>query len=492
MTMMMVAKLPFSYAKKHQVLLTEENDNVLCLVYVETLTPNVWQALSSYLTHPYVLKQVDDEVFSNLLAKTYETDSDVAMQIANELTEEKDLESLAHDIPTSTDLLDEQNDAPIIRLLNAILSRAIKDKASDVHIETFENTLSVRFRLDGVLHTILKPQRALAPLIISRIKVMARLNIAEKRLPQDGRMSIKIAGRNVDIRVSTIPTSHGERVVMRILDKSVVKLDLVHLGMSKEDLDLMEKIIRRPHGIILVTGPTGSGKTASLYAALSSLNETSCNILTVEDPVEYDIPGISQMQINPKIEMTFAKGLRAILRQDPDVVMVGEIRDSETASIAVQASLTGHLVFSTLHTNTAIGAINRLQDMGVESFLLATSLIAVIAQRLVRKLCQHCKVPVMMTEEEQILFSMDAPVQIYSPGHCAECHETGFNGRIGIYELININEKLQEAIHDRLPLHSLKKIAHENAHTLRQDGFVKVLSGVTSVSEILRVSSEDR
>jgi len=374
--------------------------------------------------------------------------------------------------------------------LNALLSEAIKESASDVHIETFESRILVRFRIDGALREVLEPQRILAPLIVSRIKVMAKLDIAEKRLPQDGRISLRIGGHLVDVRVSTMPTSHGERIVLRLLDKQNARLDLAQLGMDSKTLALMNDIISIPHGILLVTGPTGSGKTTTLYGALTVLNNHTRNILTVEDPIEYDLPGIGQTQVNTKVNMTFAKGLRAILRQDPDVVMVGEIRDVDTAQIAIQASLTGHLVLSTLHTNSAVGAITRLTDMGVEPFLLASSLVGVLAQRLVRMLCNQCKQPHQATAKECELMAV-TNANIFKPQGCTACKQTGYIGRSGIYELIAIDEKMRVMIHQKAPELDIKNYTRTLFHSMRHDGFLRVLRGDTSIEEILRVSTED-
>ncbi|MFH3855249.1 ATPase, T2SS/T4P/T4SS family, partial [Acinetobacter baumannii] len=331
-----------------------------------------------------------EQEFNSLLSTSYAGDTGESQQVAAGLEDHPDLLSLADQVPETEDLMDQEDDAPIVRLINALLSEAIRVGASDIHIEAFEKKLSVRLRVDGQLREIVQPRRELAPLLVSRIKVMAKLDIAEKRVPQDGRISLRLAGREVDVRVSTLPSSHGERVVMRLLDKQAGRLNMTHLGLMANDYERLTQLVHRPHGIILVTGPTGSGKTTTLYAALSDLNDNTRNILTAEDPIEYQLEGIGQTQVNTKVDMTFARALKAMLRQDPDVVMVGEIRDLETAEIAVQASLTGHLVLSTLHTNTAIGAVTRLKDMGIEPFLLSSSLIGVVAQRLVRTLCPHC------------------------------------------------------------------------------------------------------
>lgn len=486
-------KLPFSFAKRYGVLVTNIENDTATVVYRSKPEVTILNELRRHFNLPLILKSVGDDEFGKLLVKHYETDTNTAMMMAEDLGESMDLIDLMHELPKPEDLLEKQDDAPIIRLLNALLSEAIKESASDVHIETFEDHITIRFRIDGVLREVLEPQRILAPLIVSRIKIMAKLDIAEKRLPQDGRITLRIAGRAVDVRVSTMPTSHGERIVLRLLDKQTARLDLARLGMDSTSLELMKKLIANPHGIILVTGPTGSGKTTTLYAALTALNSNTRNILTVEDPIEFDLSGIGQTQVNYKVNMTFAKGLRAILRQDPDVVMVGEIRDLETAQIAIQASLTGHLVLSTLHTNSAIGAITRLDDMGIEPFLLSSSLIGVLAQRLMRLLCKECKKPGTATERECAIMGISfesAPI-IYRPGGCASCRNSGYSGRMGVYELIAIDETLRTYIHDRTSEQTMKKYARTLYPSIRQDGFRKVLAGDTSLEEILRVTSED-
>jgi general secretion pathway protein E len=482
--------IPFNFAKRHGVILAGIDDGLAKIVFHANPAPFVLAELRRHLNFPLDLQKVTEEIFAKLLVKTYETDSTVAMQMAEDMGDDMDLFHLMQELPKSEDLLEKQDDAPIIRLLNALLSEAIKEGASDVHIETFEDRVLVRFRVDGVLREILEPQRILAPLITSRIKVMAKLDIAEKRLPQDGRITLRIGGHAVDVRVSTMPTSHGERIVLRLLDKQNAHLDLAQLGMPPVSLALLKKLIALPHGILLVTGPTGSGKTTTLYAALTALNNSSRNILTVEDPIEYDLRGIGQTQVNYKVNMTFAKGLRAILRQDPDVVMVGEIRDLDTAQIAIQASLTGHLVLSTLHTNSAVGAITRLDDMGIEPFLLASSLVGVLAQRLVRMLCKHCKKALPATAAECTLLSVDEAT-IYHPAGCTECKNSGYSGRSGVYELIAIDGALRSMIHDRAPEQQLTKHARTLFPSIRRDGYQRVLNGDTSLEEILRVTSEE-
>jgi general secretion pathway protein E len=390
------------------------------------------------------------------------------------------------------------DDAKIINFLNTIIFQANVKRASDVHIESFEESVKVRFRIDGVLYDITKADKAFQAPIISRVKVMAGLNIAEKRLPQDGRIGLKIAGRDVDIRVSTIPTQFGERVVMRLLDKSATVLNLTQLGVSAKNLEIIEKLIQKPNGIFLVTGPTGSGKTTTLYSCLTKINTTDLNILTVEDPIEYQLEGVGQMQVNTKINFTFASGLRAILRQDPDVVMVGEIRDTETAEIAIQASLTGHLVLSTLHTNDSAGAITRLIDMGIEPFLVSSSLLAVLAQRLVRKLCPHCKEPYELTNETFVELGLDpasVPSRIaYRPGSapCETCHGNRYLGRTGIHELLIIDDEIRSLILQRMDSNTIKQSAQKRGfQTLRLDGAMKILQGETSLEEVVSMTHEE-
>jgi general secretion pathway protein E len=484
--------LRFAFAKRYGVIVTEPEGESITVLYRDQPSFAVLAEVRRYLQKPMLLKQVSETIFNQWLVKTYETNATVAMQMAAHLGESLSLSELMQELPRAEDLLEKQDEAPIIRLLNALLSEAIKEGASDVHIETFEDRIMIRFRMDGLLHPVLEPARVLAPLIISRIKVMARLDIAEKRLPQDGRMTLRIGGRAVDVRVATMPTHHGERAVLRLLDQQSAQLDLAELGMAPHVLALLHQLITKPHGILLVTGPTGSGKTTTLYAALTVLNDHRRNILTVEDPIEYDLIGISQTQVNYKIHMDFAKGLRAILRQDPDVVMVGEIRDLDTAQTAIQASLTGHLVLSTLHTNSAVGAVTRLDDMGVEPFLLASSLRAVLAQRLIRLLCLQCKAPAWASASECALLgvSPDQGVEIYRAVGCEHCRQTGYAGRSGVYELIAIDETLVTMIHDRVAEQQIKKYVRTLFPSLRQDGCRRVLAGETSLAEVLRVTGE--
>ena len=482
-----VRRLPFSFAKRHGVVVLRQDNHI-----VLGLRPGVdLVAIAEtrrFSQEPLPLVHLTLDAFEKELARAYEHDAGAAMQLAEDL-DSLDLASLADQMPQTEDLLEQQDDAPIIRLINAILGEAIKEGASDIHVETFEKRLVVRFRVDGVLREVLEPKRELATLLVSRIKVMARLDIAEKRIPQDGRISLKVGGREVDIRVSTLPSANGERVVMRLLDKQAGRLSLTHLGMSTRDHQLMEASVRKPHGIILVTGPTGSGKTTTLYASLVSLNDGKRNILTVEDPIEYNLEGIGQTQVNAKVDMTFARGLRAILRQDPDVVMVGEIRDRETAEIAVQASLTGHLVLSTLHTNSAIGSVSRLVDMGVEPFLLASSLLGVLAQRLVRVLCPDCKEAHLVSGAE--LGLNDNEVKVYRAVGCDRCHQQGYKGRTGIYELVIFDETLKTMVHTGGSEQDMVRHARSHGPSIRDDGIRKVLEGVTSLEEVLRVTREE-
>ena len=485
--------LSFSYAKRHGVLVNEINGSSIRITHRENVSSHTLLELQRHFGLPLRLNEIANDEFDRLLQESYETQSGETMQAMEGLGDELDLSSIAQEIGEPEDLLETEDDAPIIRLINAILTQAVKENASDIHIEPFENRLLIRIRVDGILREILSPQRALAPLIISRIKVMSKLDIAEKRLPQDGRISLRIAGRAVDVRVSTLPSGHGERVVLRLLDKQAGRLQLDNLGMDPVTQKSMDHIISRPHGIILVTGPTGSGKTTTLYAALAKLNNATRNIMTVEDPIEYYIDGIGQTQVNQKVDMSFARGLRAILRQDPDVVMVGEIRDLETVEIAIQASLTGHLVFSTLHTNTAIGTVTRLRDMGVEPFLLSSSLLGVLAQRLVRQLCPKCKRPHTpdTTERKLLGINGDEGIVIYEAVGCDECNQRGYRGRTGIYELVEIDDVLRTLIHDGAGEHAMEKHARKYSPSIRQDGVRLILAGKTSLEEVLRVTRED-
>lgn len=423
-------------------------------------------------------KVVPDADLDTLLVAAYAQTGDAAA-VVDEAAHDVDLDRLLQDMPEIEDLLDTREGAPIIRMINALFTQAARDGASDIHIEPFETHSVVRYRVDGTLRDIVSPRRALHNALVSRIKVMASLDIAEKRLPQDGRIALRVGGKPIDVRVSTLPTGHGERVVLRLLDKEAGRLQLERLGMAPLVLQGLDSLIRRPHGIVLVTGPTGSGKSTTLYAALSRLDASTTNILTVEDPIEYDLPGIGQTQVNPAIDLTFSSALRAILRQDPDVVMIGEIRDLETAEIAVQASLTGHLVLATLHTNDAVSAVTRMLDMGVESFLLASTLQGVLAQRLVRKLCTGCRI------------SHPDGSADWNPQGCAVCGHTGYSGRTGVHELFMLDEHLRTMIHEGQGEHALRRTAAEQGMlNLHQDGERWVRTGITSRAEIERVTRD--
>ncbi|BAU56586.1 type II secretion system ATPase GspE [Halorhodospira halochloris] len=491
-------EIPFAFARRNGLLPLEAGEEQVRVAYRGGVKPSAIAELRRRLQRPLTLERVDNERFESLLREVYERSSGEAAQAMEGIGEDMDLQRVASELAEPQDLMETEDDAPVIRLINALLTEAIKEEASDIHIETFESRLVVRFRVDGVLREVLEPPPGLAPLLISRVKVMARLDIAEKRLPQDGRISLRIAGRPVDVRVSTLPVGQGERVVLRLLDKQAGRLDLTHLGMDSDTLARLQRIIHRPHGILLVTGPTGSGKTTTLYAALAAINDRQRNIMTVEDPIEYYIDGVNQTQINTKIDMTFARGLRAILRQDPDVVMVGEIRDAETMEIGIQASLTGHLVLSTLHTNTAIGAVTRLRDMGIEPFLLASSLIGVMAQRLVRLLCPHCRKPYTASEADLAKLGVkrsgtgeQSTITLYDAVGCEACNHLGFRGRTGIYDVIEIDANLRQMIHDGTGEHELERYARESAPSMSQDGARRVLQGDTTLAEVLRVTQAE-
>lgn len=487
----MEKRLPYSFAKRHKILLSSDGSQTRWLASA-TLTNAALAEATRFVRKSFPVDILDEDDFNQQLSASYEEGGHSAVDLADDLGSNRDLDSLAKAIPETEDLLEQEDDAPIIQFINAIMREAIRLEASDIHIETFEKRLIVRFRIDGVLREVLQPKKTLAPMLVSRIKVMAKLDIAEKRVPQDGRISLKIGQREVDIRVSTLPAAEGERVVLRLLDKQAGKLDLQRLGMDRLTRDRLGLLLARPHGILLVTGPTGSGKTTTLYAGLKEIQSGQKNIMTIEDPIEYHLEGIGQTQVNTKAEMTFARGLRAILRQDPDVVMVGEIRDLETAQIAIQASLTGHLVLSTLHTNTAIGAITRLEDMGVEPFLLSSSLVGSLAQRLVRKLCDTCKEKHPISDSERQLLHLESKDEawIYRAKGCEHCGHQGYQGRTGIYELVVIDELIRELIHDRAPEAQLTQAARKSTPAIFESGRDLVLQGITSLEEILRVTQE--
>ena len=467
--------LPYAFAKAHTLLL--EDDGEQLLLWAGETTPH--SALAE-VTRLFDVARFEREATATLgqrIASAYAGGESSAAAVIGEVESGVDLSRMMQELPAVEDLLEAADDAPIIRMLNALLTQAAKDGASDIHIEPYERSSSVRFRVDGTLREVVQPNKALHAAMISRLKIMAELDIAEKRLPQDGRISLRIGGRAIDVRVSTLPSSHGERAVLRLLDKSESRFTLEGLGMDGEVLRAFDKLVQQPHGIVLVTGPTGSGKTTTLYASLGRVNTATTNVLTVEDPVEYELPGIGQTQVNPKIDLTFAKALRAILRQDPDVIMIGEIRDFETAQIAIQASLTGHLVLATVHTNDAISSVTRLVDMGVEPFLLSSSLLGVLAQRLVRKLCPLCK-------------TQDAQGR-WHPVGCPHCSGTGYKGRTGVYELMVADDKVRSLIHNRAAESQLFVAAEEaGLKSMREDGERLVRTGITSLEEVIRVTRD--
>ena len=458
--------LPYAFARGHQLLLEEDGAN-LVLLHAAAPSP---QALSEVVRKFGVrsLQQLDAAALAQRISAAYSQGESSAATIVSEVQNDADLSRMMQELPAVEDLLETSDDAPIIRMLNALLTQAARDGASDIHIEPYERHSSVRFRVDGTLREVVRPNRALHAALISRLKIMAELDIAEKRLPQDGRISLRIGTRAVDVRVSTLPSAHGERAVLRLLDKSESKLNLESVGMTGDTLRRFEELITQPHGIILVTGPTGSGKTTTLYASLARLDAGSSNIMTVEDPIEYELQGNGQTQVNPKIDLDFAKALRAILRQDPDIIMIGEIRDYETAQIAIQASLTGHLVLATVHTNDSASTVTRLIDMGVEPFLLSSSLLGVLAQRLVRKLCPQC----------------------HGKG-CDACGYTGYQGRTGVFEMMAIDDRIRELIHNRAAEADIREAALASGMTLmRDDGDRLVREGITSREEVVRVTRE--
>ncbi|MDI6625047.1 MAG: type II secretion system ATPase GspE [Brevundimonas sp.] len=481
--------LPYGFAKRHGVILLDAGEIALVGLR-EGADPTALVETRRALGRPLRVERLSQADFDRRLSQVYAGDHLNAAD-GGDLDMPSGLGSLIDDIPAAADLLDTADDAPVIRLINGIIAEAVRAGASDIHLEPFETALTVRMRVDGVLREALSLNPRITPLLVSRIKVMARLDIAEKRVPQDGRIPLALGGKTLDVRVSTLPSRAGERVVLRILDKDQAELKLDQLGMTGETMDAFRAALREPNGIILVTGPTGSGKTTSLYAGLSLLNDSTRNILTVEDPVEYAIGGVGQTQVNTKVGMTFAAGLRAILRQDPDVVMVGEIRDVETAQIAVQASLTGHLVLSTVHTNDAAGAITRLRDMGVEPFLLASTLRLIVAQRLVRRLCPACRRSEPADRATARLIGVKAGQPVWRAHGCDRCRQTGYVGRVGLYEVIPVDDRVRRLIAAEADEEAINAVAFERMDTLTQRARAFVLSGLTSVEEAVRVTRQD-
>ncbi len=488
--------LPINFAKRCQLLPIRRDDDAIVVATSDPTALGPLGDLRVLLHQPIRVVVAPGDAIVDRINRVYDLASGNASDLMDGLEEER-LDMLATELEGPVDLLDADDEAPIIRLVNSLLFQAVKDRASDIHIEPYERDLTVRFRIDGVLYDIISPPKRFQPVIISRIKIMAGLNIAEKRLPQDGRIRVKLAGKDVDIRVSTVPTAHGERVVMRLLDRSSTILRLDELGLGGNKLDSVDQLIRQSHGIILVTGPTGSGKTTTLYAALSRINSTDKNIITIEDPIEYQLHGVGQIQVNPKIDLSFASGLRSVLRQDPDVIMVGEIRDSETAAISIQAALTGHLVFSTLHTNDSCAAITRLLDMGIEPFLVSSSLIAVMAQRLIRRVCPSCREEYRppMEELRQLGVTLDMLEDnpVYKAGEgCEDCKQTGYRGRSGIHELLVIDDEVRNLIMRAADSAEIRRAAAaKGMTTLREDGADKIMRGLTTIDEVLRVTQDD-
>ncbi len=492
----LVSQVPINFAKKNLMVPLKKNDSVVevaiadphNLYPVDDVGLIFGSRIEPILANPTSIVEVINAL--------YERSTDTAESMMGDLEEQIDLDSVTTGLDEPIDLLEAEDEAPIIRLVNSLLYQAVKERASDIHIEPAERELVVRFRVDGILYDILRPPKRIQSSVASRIKIMGGLNIAEKRLPQDGGFRIKIAGKDIDIRLSTIPTSFGERIVMRLLDRSSVLIGLEDIGFSKDHLKVMHRLIELSHGILLVTGPTGSGKTTTLYACLSRINKPGINIITVEDPVEYQLKGIGQVQVNPKIELTFATALRSILRQDPDVIMIGEIRDLETAEIAIQSSLTGHLVLSTLHTNDAAAAITRLVDMGVEPFLVSSSVVAILAQRLVRLVCKECREPYEPTDAELREIGIERSQllegKLYRAQGCPKCLKTGYMGRTGIYELLVMNDAIRGMVTGNVDSMSIKKEAVKTGmRRLREDGALKVAKGQTTTEEVLRVTQED-
>jgi len=486
--------LPYAFAKRQGVVLAADSGEELTAFHLSEVSHLALLEVARLFGRSVKFRTVNAHKFNELLGQCYQDNAGQSHEAADFLQKDIDLAGMLERLPEPEDLLDDNDEAPVIRLINALLAEAIRENVSDIHIEPGEALVSVRFRVDGILRDVISPDKALAPLLVSRIKIMAKLDIAEKRVPQDGRISLRVGGNSIDVRVSTLPGSHGERLVLRILDKKQTLFALTQMGMTEQQIALTKNMVNQSHGIVLVTGPTGSGKTTTLYAMLNQMNKKQGNIITIEDPVEYQLEGVSQTQVNHKVELSFARGLRAILRQDPDVIMVGEIRDKETAEIAVQASLTGHLVLSTLHTNTAIGAVTRLKDMGIEPFLLSSSMIGVIAQRLVRVLCDDCKQEIEISADDlrriDGTWSGDEKVTVYGPSGCPECNDIGYKGRTGVFEVIRLDRELQQMIHGDRGEMDLQDYAHQQSASLQSDVLRLILSGKTSFEEGLRISRD--
>jgi general secretion pathway protein E len=492
----LIGKVPIAFARRYHVLPVRVEDGRVLVAMADPFETAALDDLRLLLGRDVAAAVTSSKTLLACLNQVYDHAQPAsAEKVIEDLAESGPLDRVAGELDEPRDLLDATDEAPIIQLVNSLLFQAVRQRASDIHFEVFERGLVVRYRIDGLLYPVLTPPKRLQASIIARIKILAGLNIAEKRLPQDGRFTIRTGGKDVDLRVSVLPTSHGERVVLRILEKETRLLNLSEVGLSPDCLRVMEQLIHLSHGMILVTGPTGSGKTTTLYAALSQINAPDKNIITVEDPVEYQLQGISQMQVNPKINLSFAAGLRSILRQDPDVIMIGEIRDLETAEIAIHASLTGHLVFSTLHTNDAAGAVTRLIDMGIEPFLVSSSAVAIIAQRLVRVACAACRQPYEPTPEELARLGLagDAGTYTFYRGAgCPACAQTGYRGRHGIYELLVVDDEIRRLITAKADAAVIKQAAiARGMRTLKQEGATKVVEGLTTTEEIIRITQQE-
>ena len=479
--------LPYDFVKENDVLAFNDG-NSFTVISPNNLSNDIYHEIQRFLKSNFTFSLCNANYFNDLLTNSFSINND-STELSEELTDEFDLKSFAGSISATEDLLSGSNDTPIIKLINGIISQAVKNRASDIHFEPYEESLIVRFRVDGILKEILKHDSKISSVLISRIKIISGLDISERRLPQDGRVSLSLGDKNIDVRVSTLPSSYGERVVLRLLDKQASQINIDDLGLPSVILQNYKSSLKNPEGIILFTGPTGSGKTTTLYSGLRYLSDSSQNILTVEDPIEYTLTGIGQTQVNTKTGYTFAKGLRAILRQDPDVVMVGEMRDVETAQIGIQASLTGHLVLSTVHTNSAVAAITRLRDMGIESFLLASSLRTIISQRLVRRLCLKCKKQELPSKRSIALFNLDSDKKVFISSGCEACSNTGYQGRIAIAECIQVDKSLKEMIHNNASENLISDHVFKNNHSIDEASSNLISKGITSCEELIRINN---
>jgi len=479
--------LPYDFVKENDVLAFSDGDS-FSVISPNNLSDDIYHEIQRFLKSNFSFSLCKSDYFNDLLTSSFSINKDSTL-LSEELTDEFDLQSFAGSISATEDLLSGSNDTPIIKLINGIISQAVKNRASDIHFEPYEDTLIVRFRVDGILKEILKQDSKISSVLISRIKIISGLDISERRLPQDGRVSLSLGDKDIDVRVSTLPSSYGERIVLRLLDKQASQINIDDLGLPSVILKNYKSSLKNSEGIILFTGPTGSGKTTTLYSGLRHLSDSSQNILTVEDPIEYTLNGIGQTQVNTKTGYTFAKGLRAILRQDPDVVMVGEMRDVETAQIGIQASLTGHLVLSTVHTNSAVAAITRLRDMGIESFLLASSLRTVISQRLVRRLCLICKKEESPSKDSIKLFNLNTNKKVFISSGCDACSNTGYQGRIAIAECIQVDKTLKEMIHNNASENLISEHVFKNNQSIDEASSELISKGITSCEELIRINN---